>query len=89
MSLMKTSTKSARNWSRAFFDGFGRGFIAPSLMFAPLNIRRDKRFDVSVEKAWEDVGRILSGSMAAEDILIGKKTGILRTDQQPKQRISA
>lgn len=63
MSAVKKSQKP----SRKLIIGFARGFAAPSLLFSHSKIRRDKRFDVSVERAWQDVGRALRGALTEED----------------------
>ena len=60
--------------SRSFLRGFGRGLAAPGLLLGPYSVRRDPRFDASVEKAWEDVGNALRGAMSVEGEHIGKKT---------------
>lgn len=52
--------------SRSFWEGVGRGFAAPSLIFVPLRVRRIRRFEVSVERAWKEVDRALRLGLAEE-----------------------
>lgn len=72
--------------SRSFLRGFGRGLAAPGLLVEPYSVRRDPRYDASVEKAWEDVGNALRGAMSMEGSRIGKKTKTTRYDKRkPRQ----
>ena len=71
--------------SRSFLRGFGRGLAAPGLLFEPYAVKRNPRYDASVERAWEDVGSALRGAMSAEDSRIGKKTKNTRHQRRSRQ----
>lgn len=60
---------------RSFLTGAGRGFSAPGMLLRPLEVHRDERFNASVDKAWEDVAKVLNHAMTVEGQHIGKKTG--------------
>lgn len=72
--------------SRSFLRGFGRGLVAPGLLLEPYSVRRDPRYNASVEQAWNDVGRAMREAMSLEGTRIGKKTKTTRYDQRkPRQ----
>lgn len=72
---MAQNLKAKQLWiSRSFLNGFGRGLVAPAMLFEPLSIRRDPRFNSSVEKAWEGVGHAMSDALSIEGAEHGKET---------------
>lgn len=65
--------------SRSFLMGFGRGLAAPGLLVERQTYRRDPKFNGSVEKAWEDVGKAMSDALSEEGKAYGKKTNTSRS----------
>ncbi|RWH69242.1 MAG: hypothetical protein EOQ86_31610 [Mesorhizobium sp.] len=83
---MGAQKKKQQLVSRSFLKGFGRGLTAPSFwLVTSFRIRRDKRFDGSVEKAWRDVGRALSDATREE--VLGTEKG--RTSSSKKRNAVA
>jgi hypothetical protein len=61
--------------SRSFFNGMARGLLAPGGLFAPQQVRRSRRFDASIDRAWRDVGVALGGALSEEGARIDKEAG--------------
>lgn len=60
--------------SRGFKRGFWRGASAHMWTFMAPHVVRTRRFDVSVERAWSDVGRILTDVTRTEGARIDEET---------------
>jgi len=62
--------KLAENFSLKKSPSFGRGVFlgltSPKFLFSPIVIKRDPRFDGSVEEAWSTVGRVLRDAFDVE-----------------------
>lgn len=61
--------------SKSFQKGFWRGVSAQAGTLTPPPVVRTKRFDASVERAWSDVGRVLTDATRTEGARIDKETG--------------
>ena len=77
--MLKDRTKEGKLMlSRSFLKGFGRGLVAPGLLLEPYKVKRESRYNATVEQAWDDVGRALRDAMSMEGALSGKKASITR-----------
>lgn len=65
--------------SKSLQNGFWRGVCAHAGVFMSPPIVRDKRFDASVERAWSDVGRVLTNATRTEGGRIDKEAGTNRS----------
>ena len=61
--------------SRGFRRGFGEGFAAPFLFWAPQEFPRARQMDDTMAGAWRRVGKALNRSYEGEGKRIGKAAG--------------
>jgi hypothetical protein len=63
---MKSVQNDVFGKSKSFGRGLFRGLAPQNFLFSPMVIRRDPRFDGSVENAWLTVGRVLRDAFDVE-----------------------
>lgn len=66
--------KIERRDKKAFQIGFWEGFLGAGLIFAPKSLAKSKQYDVSVSKAWSEVGHAFSEVMTREGAIVEQKT---------------
>jgi hypothetical protein len=60
--------------SRAFRRGFADAFLGTGSLFVSKRLSNSGKYEVSVEKAWAEVGRAFHDVMRSEGIACGAKT---------------
>ncbi len=83
---MSDTNKDRTVFGKDFWTGFKQGISSPSLVYAPLKVKRDPRFGASVRRAWVNVGDAFAVAVNAEEASSIDQKKHVRHRKQRKNR---
>lgn len=77
--------KMDRRDRKALQKGFVDGFLGAGFVFSSKSLASSRQYDVSVGKAWSEVGRAFSDVMAKEGAIVEQKAD----QKRPRHKAAA